>query len=184
MKPTILASAAVLSLLAAGSAGAAVTVLGSSLAEDCAQAAFHGKSDNTALEICNQALQEGVLGSRDEAGTYVNRGVILMTRRDYDHALADFRHAISIVPSMGESWVNLGAVEVAEKRYQDGVTDISKGLDLGIQEPAKAHYNRALAYEGLDDETNAYRDYEAALTLDPNWDLPKQELLRFTVIQR
>ncbi len=184
MRLHILAGAAALAVFAAGSASAAVTVLGSSLAEDCAQAAFHGKSDNHSLQICNEALQEGILGGRDAAGTYVNRGVIQMGRRDYDHAIADFRQAISIMPSMGESWVNLGAVEIAEKRYQEGVADISKGLNLGIEEPAKAHYNRALGYEGLDDETNAYRDYQAALTLQPNWDLPKQELLRFTVIQR
>lgn len=184
MKLHILAGAAALALLAAGSASAAVTVLGSSLAEDCAQAAFHGKSDNGSLQICDQALLEGVLGDRDLAGTYVNRGVIEMARRDYILARADFDKAISIDPTMGEGWVNRGSVSVAEKRYRDGVSDISKGLDLGIEEPAKAHYNRALAYEGLDDETNAYRDYQAALTLDPNWDLPKHELLRFTVIQR
>ena len=182
MKIHMLAGA--LALIGAGSAGAAVTVMGSSVAEDCADAAFHGKADDGSLRICNLAIEQGVLGARDEAGTFVNRGVIEMNRHDYDRARADFNKAIEIDPSMGEGWVNRGAVSVAEKRYQDGVSDISKGLDLGIEEPAKAHYNRALAYEGLDNETAAYHDYQAALTLEPNWDLPKQELLRFTVIQR
>ena len=184
MKIHILAGAAALALMGGGSAGAAVTVLGSSFAEDCANAAFHGKADNASLKICNMAIEEGVLGARDLAGTYVNRGVIEMNRREYDTARTDFDKAISVDPQMGEGWVNRGSVSVAEKRYQDGVSDISKGLDLGIDEPAKAHYNRALAYEGLDNETAAYRDYQQALAEEPNWDLPKQELLRFTVIQR
>ncbi len=184
MKLHILLGAAALAILSSGAARAAVTVLGSSMAEDCAEAAFHGKADTSSLELCNMALQGGLLGSRDVAGTYVNRGVILMTRRDYDRAIADFNRAISIDPKMGESWVNLGAVEIGMKRYKDGVSDISKGLELGIQEPAKAYYNRALGYEGLDDETSAYKDYEQAVVLEPKWELPKQELLRFTVIQK
>lgn len=184
MKRIILAGAATLALFSAGSACAAVTVIGDTLAEDCSQAAFHGKSDNASLELCNMALENGVLGARDQAGTYVNRGVIQMGRHDYDDARADFDRAISIDAKMGEGWVNRGAVNVGEKRYQDAVSDISKGLELGITEPAKAYYNRALAYEGLDDEKSAYFDYEQAVTLEPKWDLPQKELLRFTVIQK
>jgi tetratricopeptide (TPR) repeat protein len=181
----VLIGAAALAFIGGGGANAAVTMIGGdSLAEDCSQAAFHGKTDVASLDVCNMALRDGMLDSRDEAGTYVNRGVIHMGRQDYDDARADFDHAISIEPKMGEGWVNRGAVEVGLKRYQDGVTDISKGLDLGISEPAKAYYNRALAYEGLDNEKLAYFDYQQALTLEPAWDLPKKELLRFTVIQK
>ena len=61
---------------------------------------------------------------------------------------------------------------------------MAKGLDLGTNEPAKAYYNRAVAYEGIDDEADAYQDYQEALVLQPGWDLPKQELLRFTVTRR
>ena len=41
-----------------------------------------------------------------------------------------------------------------------------------------------MAYEGIDDEKSAYLDYQQALVLKPGWDLPKQELLRFTVTRR
>jgi tetratricopeptide (TPR) repeat protein len=184
MKFRTLGVAAAMALGLAGSAGAAVTVIGDTSATDCSKAAFDGRADNETLNDCNVALQNSMLDRRDQAGTYVNRGVLYMLLRNYTAARADFNTAIKIEPNLGEGWVNRGAVNVGEKRYQDGLSDINKALELGIAEPAKAYYNRAIAYEGLDDEKSAYLDYQQALQLDPKWDLPKQELLRFTVTRR
>ena len=49
---------------------------------------------------------------------------------------------------------------------------------------AKAYFNRAVAYEGVDDEKSAYLDYQQALALKPDWEAPKHELQRFTVTRR
>jgi tetratricopeptide (TPR) repeat protein len=179
----LLAGVAALAL-AATSGHAAVTVLGDTSAEQCSKAAFHEEADDSSLRLCNEALADGFLDRRDLAGTYINRGVMQMIRHDYDAARSDFQHAIEVDADIGEAWVNRGAVNIIEKRFKDGISDIDKGLSLGTEEPAKAYYNRAVAYEGIDDEKSAYLDYQQALTLEPNWDLPKQELLRFTVTRR
>jgi tetratricopeptide (TPR) repeat protein len=184
MNLKIFFAAAALALAGAGSAAAAVTVLGDSTAEECSKAAFHEQADDASLRVCTEALIDGFLDRRDLAGTYINRGVMQMIRHDYADARADFEHAIQVDGDLGEAWVNRGAVNIIEKRFKDGISDIDKGLSLGTEEPAKAYYNRAVAYEGIDDEKSAYLDYEQALTLEPNWDLPKQELLRFTVTRR
>ena len=184
MKLQIAAAAGLAALGLAGPALAAVTVIGDSSAYDCSQAAFKERIDDTALALCNQAISTGFLDRRDLAGTYINRGVILMGRNNYPGARSDFDRAIQIDSAIGEAWVNRGAVNIIDRRYQDGISDIDKGLDLGTQEPAKAYYNRAVAYEGMDDEKSAYLDYQQALVLDPKWDLPKRELLRFTVTRR
>jgi tetratricopeptide (TPR) repeat protein len=170
--------------LAAGPAGATVTVIGSTFATDCWRAADTGRTDDDALEVCDIALQQGGLDPRDEAGTRINRGVIELGRHDYDHARADFDHAIASLPKQGEGWANRGAVDVAQSRYQDAVADIDKALALGVDQPAKSWFNRAIADEAMDDEKSAYIDYSKAATLAPKWDLPRQELLRFTVTQR
>lgn len=184
MKTHWLAGIAALVLTAAGPASAAVTVLGDTSAEECSKAAFHEQADDAALRLCNEAITDGFLERRDLAGTYINRGVMNMIRHDYAAARSDFERAISEDGDLGEAWVNRGAVNIIEKRYKDGISDIDKGLSLGTEEPAKAYYNRAVAYEGIDDEKSAYLDYQQALSLEPNWDLPKQELLRFTVTRR
>ena len=184
MKLRTLIGALALSFGLAGSAGAAVTVMGDSSAQQCSEAAFHEQADSASMQLCTEAIGESMLDRRDLAGTYINRGVMWMIRRDYSAARADFQRAIEIDPALGEAWVNRGAVAIIDKHFQDGIDDISKGLTLGTEEPAKAYYNRGVAYEGLDDEKSAYLDYQQALVLQPGWDLPAQELLRFTVMRK
>ncbi len=184
MKLGILVGAVAIAIGCAGSASAAVTVLGDTSAQQCSEAAFHQMADQTSLQFCTTALAEGTLNRRDEAGTYINRGVMHMMRRDYEAARLDFDQAIDIDPALGEGWINRGAVDIIDKRYQAGIADIDKGLTLGTEEPAKAYYNRGVADEGMDDEKSAYLDYQQALVLEPGWDLPRQELLRFTVTRR
>jgi tetratricopeptide (TPR) repeat protein len=179
----MLAAAAVLSL-AASSAGAAISVLGGGQAQDCFQAAKADKSDNASVDVCNLALDTEMLTPQDRGGTLINRGVMRLRRGEYEAAHADFNAGIALIPEVGEGWINRGAMFIGERRYKEALGDIDKALSLGLREPAKAYYNRAIAYEGLDDETQAYLDYQQALVLNPGWELPQHELLRFTVTRR
>ena len=168
----------------AGSASAAVTVIADNSAADCSKAALEKRADDASLQFCNQAIDQGALNRDDLTRTYVNRGAVLMNRRDYDAARADLDRAIRLDPSVGDAWMNRGAVDIIEHRYAEGIADTTKGLALGVSEPAKAYFNRAVAYEGIDDERSAYLDYQQALVLKPDWEAPKHELLRFTVSRR
>lgn len=184
---TVVAIAAVACLagcLASGPALAAMTVIGGGAAEACYKAAKDGKSDRQSIDICDLALDAEMLSPEDRGHTYVNRGVMKLHRGQFDDAHADFDAGIALDPQVGEGWVNRGALYLTERRYKEALADINKALTLGLREPAKAYFNRAVAYEGLDDEQSAYLDYQQALTLKPGWDLPQHELLRFTVTRR
>ncbi|MBW8811923.1 MAG: hypothetical protein JF588_00735 [Caulobacterales bacterium] len=176
----ILAAATAFALPAA----AAVTVLGGDMAHQCSLAAIKGASDERSEATCTQALDGEFLSVRDRAGTFVNRGVLKLRRKDFTAAQGDFDLAIQTAPALGEAYVNRGAAAVGARRYAQGVADINKALQLGVEEPEKAYYNRALAFEGLDDMKAAYFDYQKALELKPDWDQPKKELSRFTVERR
>jgi tetratricopeptide (TPR) repeat protein len=167
--------------LIAGSSAASVTVFGSDSATQCSKAALAGLSDNAAESFCTRALQEDTLNAWDRAGTFVNRGVIKLRRADYKSSRADFDAALALVPDMAEAWVNRWAMWVGVKQYQTAVDDLDRALQLGVKEPEKAYFDRALAYEGLDNEKAAYFDYRKALELKPDWELPQHELLRFHV---
>jgi tetratricopeptide (TPR) repeat protein len=185
MKRLILSTALLGATLAFGSAaGAAVTVIGGGLAEACANAALTGKSDHRFEVLCTQALDGEVLNSRDRAGTYINRGIMKLRRTDYAAAVLDFNQAVRINPDLGESYVNRGAAAIGQHRYADGMSDLNKAIALGVEEPAKAYYNRALAYEGLDDAKAAYFDYQKAVELSPEWNAPKEQLVRFKVSRK
>jgi tetratricopeptide (TPR) repeat protein len=179
----VVLGAAVLSL-AAGSAHSAISVLGGGQAQECFEAAKAEKADNASLALCSLALDEEMLSPQDRGGTLVNRGVMRLRRGEYEAAHADFNAGIALIPQVGEAWINRGAMFIGERRYKEAVADIDKALNLGLHEPEKAYYNRALAYEGLDNETQAYLDYQQALVIHPGWDLPQHELLRFTVTRR
>ena len=166
------------------SAGAAVTILGGGQAAACFEAAKAGRSDDSSIGICDTALDTEVLAPPDRGGTYINRGVMKLRRGLYEAAHADFDAGIAMIPKVGEGWVNRGAMFVGEHKYKDGLDDLDKGIALGVTEPEKAYFNRALAYEGLDDEKSAYLDYQQAATLKPKWAAPQKELRRFTVTTR
>lgn len=168
-------------LLAAGAAGASTLVIGGGAAKDCADAALDGRSDMSSVTTCTLALKTETLGFRDRARTYVNRGVLQLRQRNYDGAVRDFDAASEIDPHLGEAFVNRGAAYVGTSRFGEGLSQIDQGLALGVKDPEKAYFNRAVAHENLGDLTAAYRDFSRAAELAPAWNAPKDELARFTV---
>lgn len=184
MFKTTLGAAAFATVLAcAGTADASTQVIGGGAAKDCSNAAISGRKDTASLTACTLALETETLSFRDRARTYVNRGVLRMRQQNYDGAVSDFNDASRIDPALGEAFVNRGAVFVGTRRYGEGLSQIDQGLALGVQDPEKAYYNRAIANESLGDVTAAYRDYAKAAELAPTWDAPKTELARFSVKQ-
>lgn len=184
IKATLAMVSAALALGAASGAWGAVTVIGGGLAEECSKAAVSGESDRRFDEICTLALETEYLNARDRAGTYINRGVFRLRRADFKIAERDFDMAIKAKDDLGEAYVNRGAAYIGQRRYAESVGEINKGLELGVEEPAKAYYNRALAYEGLEDAKSAYFDYQKALEIAPDWTAPKEQLTRFKVSRR
>jgi len=177
------AAAFATAMACAGTAGASTLVIGGGAAKDCASAAIEGRKDASSVTTCTLALETETLSFRDRARTYVNRGVLQMRQRNYDGAVNDFNEASRIDPSLGEAFVNRGAAFVGTSRFGEGLSQIDQGLALGVKDPEKAYYNRAIANENLGDVTAAYRDYSKAAELAPTWDAPKNELTRFSVKQ-
>jgi tetratricopeptide (TPR) repeat protein len=168
-------------LMAPSQAKAAVTVYGSGFAGQCFHTAKYGGDIQAGIADCARAIDTEQLSDRDKAGTYVNQGVLYMILNDYVSAQRDFEQGVALDPNLGEAFVNLGGVKIAQHHFADGIIDIDRGLALGPEEPEKAYFNRALADEGLDDVKAAYFDYSRAAELKPTWTPPRTELARFTV---
>lgn len=175
-----------------GTANAVVQVLGGGYGQMCYEAAraiekpyavrlTGSRVDIPPLELCTMAIASSELSVRDLAGTYNNRGVLYFAEKRFEEALRDFESAIRYQDAIGEIHVNRGASLVALKRYAESIPSLTRGIELQGAEPEKAYYNRAIAYEELGDARRAYYDYLKASELKPDWELPKQELTRFTV---
>lgn len=164
---------------AQGQPGTFVIGAGNSLA--CAQAAKNGETGVRVEQVCTTALDTEPLPPLDRAGTYVNRGIIKLRSTRYAEAIEDFDTALRYKADLPEAYVNRGAARVGTHRFAEALADLDRAIALGVQEPEKAYYNRALAYEWLDDPKSAYLDYRKAQALAPDWDLVNQQLARFTV---
>lgn len=169
-------------LLAASPAAAqAVDVWGGGLASACSAAA-QGDSDSVKDEdVCTASLDKELLTPLDRAGTYVNRGVIKLRGKRYDEAIKDFDTAIRYKSNLAEAYMNRAAAHIALRQFGVSLGDIENALTLGVKQPEKAYYNRAVAYEEMDDYKDAWLDYQKAIELAPDWSLPRQQLARFTV---
>ena len=181
-------------LLIPGAASAqAITVFGGGWGEACWRAALAStfvhmdsaveearwKAD--AINLCDEAIAGSAMDRRDLAATYVNRGILEMSRESYAVAEKNLDSALTLIPKLPEAHVDLGSTLINMKRYDEGVKETELGLKLGSKEPERAYYNLGIAYERLGNVQKAYESYRQASALDPKWQEPKDELARFTV---
>lgn len=137
------------------------------------------------LSACNDAIASNAGLPPDQlAATHVNRGVLLMAAGRNAEALRDFDRALAVAPESAEAYVNRGAILIGEGKAAEGVADLDRGIALGPEQLERAHYNRAIGREMLQDIKGAYLDYQAAAALNPTWDAPALELTRFQVKTR
>jgi tetratricopeptide (TPR) repeat protein len=164
-------------------AGAAVTVLGSSAARMCFEAADAPiLPSRDSLVRCNEALTEENLSDYDTVATYVNRGIVKLRLGRSDAAITDFDSALARDPNQPEAYLNKG---IALLKKPDGwaqaVPLFDKALAKKTRRPALAYYGRGVANELGGHIRQAYFDYREASRIEPKWHDPQAELTRFTV---
>ena len=79
-----------------------------------------------------------------------------------------FNAAIAMDPSLGDPYVNLGAMLIKKGQHEDALVQINKGIDLGMAFPHIGYYDRAVAEQMLGRFKEAYYDYKKVLELEPN----------------
>ena len=175
-KATAVALAGLGFVALAAPAGAAVSVLNGTLANSCYQAAEFGSSSIEGLRVCSLALDETALSTRDRAATYINLGIVRSRSDDSEGALDSYNRGLALDPSLGEGYVDRGAVQIVLKNYQAAIADITKGLELNANKPEIAYYDRAIANEAVGNIRDAYIDYKKAVEIRPDFALANGQL--------
>ena len=163
-------------------ASASEITLGSSLGYGCFEKVKFGYTDMEALQLCNRALSENIMSRKDTAATYVNRGIIRAARGDLDGAIHDYDAALKMKPDLGEALANKGAAYLRANNFKEAVSQLNMALDYTLEKPSHVYYNRAIAYESLGENELAYKDFQQAAKLEPEWSWPQRELQRYEVI--
>ncbi len=130
------------------------------------------------LKYCTIALEDRKLKRRDEAATYVNRGILQMILEHYQDALSDYQLAMELMPELPEAYVGRGNFYFIENEYVRAIADYSKALELDLSKDYLAHFNLGMAYEKINEYGTAEVNYRRALELLPEWDLAQRHLDR------
>jgi len=158
-----------------------VVTIGNGMAHECFLHAKAGNELREGVQVCNLALEQEPLGKKDRAGTYDNRGVMQDMQNHTEEAARDFNTAISLDPTLGDPYVNLGAMLIKKGQHQEALEQINKGMDLGMGFPHIGYYDRAVAEQMLGRYKEAYYDYKKALELEPNFAMASERLKDFVV---
>jgi len=160
-----------------------VVSIGNSRARSCYLAAKNGFASDDLIRLCTASLDEENLSQKDRAATYDNRGIIENKMGRFDQAISSFDAAITTDASLGDAYVNRGTVLIRQKKYEDALTDINKGIGLGMAFLHIGYYNRAVAEELLGRYRDAYYDYMHTLELEPGFTAAQERVKLFRVIR-
>jgi len=171
-------------VLTPATANGAVFSLGGPLSKLCYSAALSQDSRDQAIDGCSRSLQEEPLAAHDRAATYVNRGILLMTRGQYRGADADFNSALGIDRGLSDAWLNKGFLRLRTGSGREALPLLQKGIDAGTNRQALALFARGVAYEQMGEFRSAYADLKRAHALEPKWSLPTEYLASYQVVSR
>lgn len=102
------------------------------------------------------------------AECYYNRALAFAALKQKDLALSDYDKALELRPTFGAAWLNRGDLYFQNLRYSLALSDFKNALNHGASADL-AHYNLALTYLAMKDETQALRHVLAALDLRPEY---------------
>ena len=148
----------------------------------CYRTAVDGMALRDGLDHCNTAVIDPLMNYRAE--TFVNRGIIRYDMGDHRGALNDFDIALEYNPSLGDAYLNQALVLVSEKRPQEAMEAISKGIALGATNLQVAYYSRGEIEDDAGHYAQAYRDYRQALMIKPDYAPAQRQLERFKLVPK
>jgi len=125
---------------------------------DRAISAIKASDYRSAKAACEQALHKNPKNGM--ASYYM--GVALENLGDKQGAEQAYKDAMTNAPDIAEAAVNLGALYLDGKRWDDAIAVTQKGLVKRSDDPA-LHANMAFALRGKGDKTGASAEYERAI---------------------
>ncbi len=117
--------------------------------------------------VCSELIDDVQLPAEVRAEALVNRGIVLLSEREPDRAMADFEAAIALNPRGAVAYAYRGEVHKAKGRLENARAeyDIAISLDGGS---ADLFVNRGEIHRQLGARDKARSDFETALRIEPD----------------
>ena len=136
---------------------------------------YHQGYDSRALLRQEAGDLAGALGDASRAvalrpqtpGYLIRCAIIRRLLKDLAGAEQDLAKAIVLAPTDPAGYFQRGLLRLEQKRWNESIADNTRAIDLKLPNAAGAYNNRGLAYKNSGMLTEARRDFEAALKLQP-----------------
>ncbi len=112
--------------------------------------------------VCENAILLGI----DEAVLHNRLGLIALEEGNVIEALAEFRRAVELEPSLVSSWVNIGAMSLSFRDY-DGALEAFEVVLESRPDDRDVRLSYGAALRGVDQPEQAQSEYEAILQAEP-----------------
>ena len=121
---------------------------------------------------CLWALNKAVKCNPLDAGIYYKRGILHLQLTHFSRAISDLKTAISLGINTSDVYNNLGIAYF----YNDKIDESEKAYNTALElNPvnANAYYNRGILRFSIEDDVNAYIDFQKATEIDSNLNIDK-----------
>jgi len=130
---------------------------------------FGDPGRHSTIKNCLNALETPGLNRKNRAAMSTNIGILYMRAGKHDKAKKWYDEALEIAPNIAETYVNYSAALIYSDNPRKAIQMADKALEFDTDKKPEALYNRAIAYDRIEDFNRAYRDLKQALTLRPEW---------------
>ncbi len=103
------------------------------------------------------------------------RGKLYQDLNMYKKAVEDYDQIITINPDYAAAYYNVGWINFRAEQFEPAIDYFNKAI-IADEEYADAYYMRGLSYQAFGNNTEALRNYEACLKINPNHKLAKEML--------
>jgi tetratricopeptide (TPR) repeat protein len=134
--------------------------------EELSKRCFENGSPDQTIEACSAVIAGGLVGRKDLATAFKNRGNALDDKGQYDRAIQDYDHAIAINPKDADAFNNRGTTYRAKGQYDLAIQDYDQALRL-TPNSAMALNNRCFAEALMGQLEEALADCNESLRLRP-----------------
>ena len=104
-----------------------------------------------------------------------------MRKGDYSLAQSSYARAIEMRPKLSEAYINHGASLIYTGDYSEALAALNTAIDLNTKKMPEALFNRAMAYDRMENYKSAYKDLKQALLLKPEWPAALKALDNYVV---
>ena len=178
MKPGIMSSCLLvtLSILLTQPANAARTVLGTTWAQSCYDAAMEEGATRFEIGVCSMAIEEETLTRRNRAATLVNRGILRARIGDGEAAIRDYDRALLLDPSLIHALINRANTKVQLNQIDGALEDYDQAAFFSQGRNSLIYFNRSFAWVKKGRPDRAREDLVRALRLQPDSPVIRDQL--------